>query len=102
MKYVLGVLYIKQFRLFVLGTVSCFSELNTHCFNANKPQKELYYGICENSEWKKANVRTIRNEGFSCLDLKALRLTNFQTFYTGHIAKETTRLQYYTAVLQRM
>ena len=35
-----GSLYIKkQYKLFALGTVSCFSELDIHCVNANNPLK---------------------------------------------------------------
>ena len=33
-----GSLHKKQYKLFTLGTVSCFSEQDIHCFNANNPR----------------------------------------------------------------
>ena len=35
----------------LVRTVSCFSEQDIHCFNANNSQNELYYGNCANSEY---------------------------------------------------
>ena len=36
-----GLFTLKQYELFTLGTVSCFSELDIHCLNAKKTQNEL-------------------------------------------------------------
>ena len=32
-----GWFLLKEYEILTLGTVSCFSELNNHCFNANTP-----------------------------------------------------------------
>ena len=44
--------FLKTMMQYVLGG-SCFSELNIHSFRANISQQELYYGIGEESEFKK-------------------------------------------------
>ena len=44
MQYVLGA---SLHNFFTLGTVSFFSELDIHCFNANNPQNVLHYGIVQ-------------------------------------------------------
>ena len=50
MQYDLGVLYIKTIQVFTLGTVSCFSELDIHCLNANNPPKNIALWDCARSE----------------------------------------------------
>ena len=50
MQYDLGVLYIKTIQVFTLGTVSCFSELDIHCLNANDPPKNIALWDCARSE----------------------------------------------------
>ena len=50
MQYDLGVLYIKTIQVFTLGTVSCFSELDIHCLNANNPPKNIALWDCARGE----------------------------------------------------
>ena len=46
-------LHKNMYKLFTLGTVSCFSELNIHCFKAHTLQNEQYYGTGAKSELEK-------------------------------------------------
>ena len=54
-----GFLHKKKYKFFTLGTVSCFSEQNIHCFNANNPQNRLHYGIVQVENWRSFRTKVI-------------------------------------------
>ena len=46
-----GSLLKKQYKLLALETVSCFSELDIHCLNANNPPNNIALWDCASSDY---------------------------------------------------
>ena len=42
----------KQYKLFTLGTVSCFSEQDIHCFYVKNLPKRITSWDCASSKWR--------------------------------------------------